>query len=273
MDSLHRTSLKSGGIGYKLKKSIATAGLVLGLVSVFVTSSSYAGTVLVSEQQDIIRPGFKLQDAPPPHIILFRPDITISEQSAGGVEQPNVDWTNNARASMNLSLQNFFQQRGAKLSIMPELKGEEVTVMSDYRSLFLTLLNISINHQMTPDDRLPNKEHALDWTLGPGAAKLATLGGLQGADYGLFFLTNDSFLSRSAERAALLSGIFGQEETSSTHIGYAALVDLKTGDLLWLNTDVAMEGDIRTEKGAVLRVSELMQGLYPPPPAPVKKRK
>ncbi len=34
------------------------------------------------------------------------------------------------------------------------------------------------------------------------------------------------------------------------HIGYAGLVDLKTGDVIWFNADPQMGGDVRTEEGA-----------------------
>jgi hypothetical protein len=46
---------------------------------------------------------------------------------------------------------------------------------------------------------------------------------------------------------------------SGEHVGYAGLVDLKTGDLLWLNADAAMGGDVRELEGSQKRVSQLLE--------------
>jgi hypothetical protein len=43
------------------------------------------------------------------------------------------------------------------------------------------------------------------------------------------------------------------------HKGYAGLVDLHTGDLLWLNADVEMGGDVRDAEGAKKRVGQLLK--------------
>mgnify|MGYP001329021763 CR=1 FL=1 len=46
---------------------------------------------------------------------------------------------------------------------------------------------------------------------------------------------------------------------SGEHRGYVGLVDLKTGDLLWLNADGAMGGDVRKEDGSDKRVRQLLE--------------
>ena len=46
---------------------------------------------------------------------------------------------------------------------------------------------------------------------------------------------------------------------SGEHKGGAGLVDLKTGDLLWLNADFAMGGDVRDVEGAEKRVGQLLE--------------
>ena len=51
----------------------------------------------------------------------------------------------------------------------------------------------------------------------------------------------------------------GAGVTSGEHHGFAGLVDLKTGDLLWLNADFAMGGDVRKPDGAQKRVSQLLE--------------
>jgi hypothetical protein len=46
---------------------------------------------------------------------------------------------------------------------------------------------------------------------------------------------------------------------SGEHKGFAGLVDLRTGDLVWLNADLAMGGDVRTPEGAQKRVAQLLE--------------
>jgi hypothetical protein len=46
---------------------------------------------------------------------------------------------------------------------------------------------------------------------------------------------------------------------SGEHIGYAGLVDLRTGDLLWLNADGAMGGDVRDKEGSEKRARQLLE--------------
>lgn len=47
--------------------------------------------------------------------------------------------------------------------------------------------------------------------------------------------------------------------TSGEHKGYAGLVDLKTGDILWLNADGQMGGDVRDQEGSQKRVRQLLE--------------
>ena len=46
---------------------------------------------------------------------------------------------------------------------------------------------------------------------------------------------------------------------SGKHIGYAGLVDLKTGNVLWLNADGQMGGDVRNADGMEKRVRQLLE--------------
>jgi hypothetical protein len=56
----------------------------------------------------------------------------------------------------------------------------------------------------------------------------------------------------------LLGGVW---VTSGVHKGYAGLIDVKTGELVWLNADYQMGGDVRTPEGAVKRVGQLLEGF------------
>jgi hypothetical protein len=191
-------------------------------------------------------------------VVLFRPDVSVGEQSTGGLDQPNAGWTEQARDQLTAALGKAQAERNIELKLMPELAGENAKLMSDYRKLFKIVADSVIKHRLFALDPLPTKEEKFDWTLGEGASRLGALGG---GDYGLFFYTLDSYESGSRKMARLLASQMGAEQPNETNMGYAGLVDLKTGDLVWINVDVKMAGDVRTLEGASLRITELLDGF------------
>lgn len=59
----------------------------------------------------------------------------------------------------------------------------------------------------------------------------------------------------------LVGMVAGVGVTSGVHLGSAGLIDLKTGELVWLNADKQMGGDVRAPEGAEKRVAQLLEGF------------
>jgi len=113
----------------------------------------------------------------------------------------------------------------------------------------------------------PAKHYKLDWTLGPETARLRDV---TGADYAMFVYTHDSYGDAGRKVAQLLmAGLFGAYMPAGVHIGYAGLVDLHNGDIVWFNTDLAMGGDPRDSDGAQKRVGQLLEGFPEHNPSPL----
>jgi uncharacterized protein (AIM24 family) len=51
------------------------------------------------------------------------------------------------------------------------------------------------------------------------------------------------------------------------------MVDLKTGDMVWMNVDVQLTGDVRDTEGARVRVEQLLRTFPAQRPDPVVKLK
>src|SRR3546814_4805041 len=79
------------------------------------------------------------------------------------------------------------------------------------------------------------------------------------ANYALFIYNKDAYGSTGRKLLQFTAALGGVSVKSGEHAGYAGLVDLKTGDLLWLNADGAMGGDVREVDGAEKRVSQLLE--------------
>lgn len=211
-----------------------------------------------SSEGSATKPGFAFPADRPARILLFRPNVRVGTQTTAGMNEPSVEWTDAARANITSALSTAQLARGNVVTLVAEPAGEEARLMADYRALFRTVANAAIEHRLFPGARLPTKKAAFDWTLGPGIARLAAAGG---GDYGLFLYTYDSYGSTGRKAAQVVGLLMGVGMTAGVHIGYAGLVDLSTGELVWLNADVAMGGDVREAEGATKRVAQLLQGF------------
>ncbi|AJP74462.1 hypothetical protein [Sphingomonas hengshuiensis] len=200
--------------------------------------------------------GFAFPASGDVRIVVFRPDVAVGSQSTAGLNEPNAEWTATAREHLGTALIKSQQASANTIVAMPDLEGEQGQVLADYRALFKTVANTVVYGRLFAGNRLPTKRADFRWTLGEGASRLREIGG---ADYGLFFYTYDSYGSAGRKTAQIFAAMLGVGLTAGVHIGYAGLVDLRTGELVWINADLKMGGDVRDPDGAAKRVSQLME--------------
>ena len=210
----------------------------------------------IPKEKSATKEGFVLPAKGDVKILVFRPDVYVAEQTTAGLDQPNADWTNAARSLLADALKQAQTEQGNILKQMPPLSDTQAALMNEYSLLFKVIADSAVTHRLFPGDRLPTKKGKSDWTLGTGAAQLGANGG---GDYGLFIYTYDSYGSSGRKTAQVVAALMGVGVSSGVHIGYAGLVDLKTGDLVWMNADISMGGDIRTSEGAAKRVQQLLE--------------
>lgn len=206
-------------------------------------------------------------------IMLMRPSVKVGEQSTGGMFEPNADWTLQSKDNLSKAIAVIQNQLGNSVVAYGESVGGDTALLSEYQSLFSTVASSVIEFQFFPGNRLPTKKRAnsFEWTLGSDIQKLP---GLETVDYVLFITTEDHFGSTGRKALQLFAALAGVGVTSGVHKGFAGLVDVKTGDLVWLNADLQMGGDVRTEDGAQKRVAQLFEGFpgRAPVPAAVASR-
>jgi len=210
----------------------------------------------LAQEKAAVKPGFSMPAGKPVRILVFRPDVKVGSQSAGGVVTPNAEWTASARKLIGDALVAAKPGGASEVVFMPELEGENAAVLADYRALFKGVALTVLQHRLFKGNRLPTKITGFEYTLGPEVSRLGELGG---GDYGLFIYTDDAFGSTGRKLLQLFAAGAGVGVQSGVHIGYAGLVDLKTGDLVWINADFRMGGDVREPDGAAKRVAQLME--------------
>lgn len=228
---------------------------------------------------DMTRAGFNFPENGEMKIVVFRPDVRVGSLGAGGVDEPNAEWTEQARENIRIKMEERAAALDANLEFIDELEGEDAELLSEYRALFEAVSGSVFQH-VTVGDKLATKnplvetrssngrvrqrrQLQLDWTLGPGAAQLKEA---TGADYAMFVFTHDAYGDggrKAAQALGMLGCIIGAcvIVNAGIHVGYAGLVELETGNIVWFNTDLSMGGDPRKLDGAEKRVRQLMEGF------------
>lgn len=220
------------------------------------------GARVAAQEKAAVKPGFVMPAEPRARILVFRPDVSVGSQSAGGVISPKADWTRDARTFLGDALVAAKPGGASEVVFMPELQGDDAVVLAEYQALFKAVAATVLEHRLFKGNRLPTKKTGFEYTLGPGVAKLGAIGA---GDYGLFITTDDAYGSTGRKLLQIFAaGVAGVGMTSGKHTGYAGLVDLKTGELVWINADFQMGGDVRDAEGATKRVRQLLEDLPQP---------
>jgi hypothetical protein len=229
-------------------------GKFISAVLLFVVSAM----PLHAQEKGAVRTGFSESALAGQKIVLFRPSVWVGEQSTGGLPEPNADWTAQSRTLLAAELQRRQADFRNAVIAEPDLVGADAVVFADHRALFGAVARAVQTYQFFKGNRLPTrKNHPFDWTLGDGTRRIAEL---TGARYGFFVSTHDEYGSFGRKMFQVLAaGLVGVGIQSGVHQGYAGLVDLQTGDLVWLNADGEMGGDVRTEEGMRKRVAQLLE--------------
>jgi hypothetical protein len=226
-----------------------------------------------AQERTAVKQGFDLTSNSGKRVLVFRPKVNVGSQSTGGMFEPNAEWTDKAKRNIEAMLREHQATLGNTVMASPDVTGEQAMLVEEYINLFDAVSQAVVNYQFFVGNRLPtkkrdNKAGVFEWSLGEGVRQLP---GADQADYGLFIYNKDAYGStgrKLLQIAALLGP--GIAVKSGEHKGAAGLVDLRTGDLLWLNADFAMGGDVRELDGAQKRVTQLLEGFPGSAPASAK---
>jgi len=222
---------------------VLIGGLVLGGCQ---TTSFYISKTLQQSDTDL-------------RVLLMPIDVELSEMSAGGVKEPNAEWTAKAEHFITEILRERMHDRG---SLFAEYRktDQDATIETQFvqlQKLHGAVGNTIIVHKYLPTFELPTKEGKFDWSLGPAVRQLRDT---YDADYGLFVFIRDSYTSGGRAVAIILAAaLFGVALQGGTQVGFASLVDLHTGDIVWFNLLARGTGDLRERLPAVETVTLLLQ--------------
>ena len=177
-------------------------------------------------------------------VLLMPPDIELYEMTMAGMLEPRADWTASALKHVAEAIKQQLKTHRDTIILYKE-PAEGTSEFKDRQQLIKLheVVGASImRHQYPGPLQLPTKAENFEWTLGQGTKKLQDE---FDAHYGLFVYMRDSYAS--AERVVLMIGMaaLGVGIPLGQQVGFASLVDLKTGDVVWFNRLFSESGDLR----------------------------
>ncbi|MFZ6644081.1 hypothetical protein ACO0LO_00055 [Undibacterium sp. TJN25] len=187
-------------------------------------------------------------------IVIMPTDIELFSLSAGGVAEPKADWTEAASRHFRAALIDKKQQLGL---LTTELGKDDADELSDVNYLHAAVAQSIALHHFGPSNlHLPTKEDKLDWSLGEAVEGIKKK---TGADYALFSWIRDSYTSSERAMAMFALALVGVGVQGGSQVGYASLVDLNTGRILWFNKLSRKSGDLRESEKAKETVGALLE--------------
>lgn len=191
-----------------------------------------------------------------PKILIMNPDVKYYLLTVGGVPQPQAEWTEAARNNFSTSLNAFAKERGVN-AITSNDSDQLTDTEISYQKLYSAVGASILTHHFG-NFKLPTKKGSFDWSLGPG---IAFLGEKYGADYALFSYYRDYQASGGRTAFAFLAAMVGVGIAAGGEGGFASLVDLRTGDIVWFNRVASGVGELREKDGARAAVDFLLKDL------------
>ena len=129
-----------------------------------------------ASQVNKVRPDLSLRKETK-RILLMPMDIELSSLNAGGLLEPNAEWTKEATQNVRKSIVDMFSQKGLSMHIVQ--KDDLKALSKDKQDLWNQLVKLHetvgytvlVNQYLKPF-RLPSKKGKFDWGLGKQASFL-----------------------------------------------------------------------------------------------------
>jgi hypothetical protein len=187
-------------------------------------------------------------------------DVELTALSASGVAEPKGDWTVAAREHLAAALREENAAHGLDLVAFEPHETDDARRDTIHQIVKLhdAVGEAILTHQYGLAARLPTKRGHFDWTLGPAVRVLKEE---YGADYALFVSLRDSYVGWGRAAYMLVAAAFTLPTLGGTQTGFASLVDLETGDVVWFNRLMRLNGDLRTAETARETARTLLSDL------------
>jgi len=214
----------------------------------------FAAAAAQAQDRKQLAPGFTARTADS-RLLILPADMELYSMSAGGVVEPRDDWTVAAQKHFAEALAAQRKTLGPRFIQMSLADADD---FSDIVTLHRAVADAISLHHKGGLLELATKGDRLDWSLGEAVQPLRER---TGADYALFTWIRDSYASNERKAAMVALALLGAISLGGEQVGYASLVDLRTGRVVWFNQLNRMSGDLRDAAPAVETVQTLLKGF------------
>lgn len=193
-------------------------------------------------------------------VVIMPTDIELFVISAGGVPEPKADWTDAATKHFKAAL---IEKKKSFGTVAVDMSEKEADQFAEVSTLHAAIAGAISAHHFGPSFlNLPTKEGKLDWSLGEPVRGIKDK---TGADYALFTWIRDSYASGERIATTILLAVVGIGlAPGGQQNGYASLVDLNTGQVVWFNRLLRGTGDLREAAKATETLNALLQDFPAP---------
>lgn len=189
-------------------------------------------------------------------LLLMPVDVELSLLTAGGIKEPNAQWTTNARRHIANSVRQIVKEHNARVVNYgsSHVQRKHVQIVKLHGAVGGAILI----HKYVQGNALPTKAGKFDWTLGKSVNRLRKQ---YNADHALFIFMRDSYASSGRKAAVFVGSLIGANVRGGSQTGFASLVNLRTGHVVWFNLLARGNGDLRTAEAARETVGSLLAGI------------
>ena len=188
-------------------------------------------------------------------ILLMPADIKYYRVTASGITEPTADLTESARTNFNNALDGFATDHELRIERDASEDNNPITV--EYDKLHAVVGNTILSHHYGVT-KLPAKHGAFDWSLGSSVKQIALRDDYR---YALFMYYRDYQASGGRIGMAVFAALLGAQLYVGHQGGFASLVDLETGNIVWFNNVPLGRGEMSDADGARRLVDQLLGGL------------
>lgn len=226
----------------------------VGRLGAFAMACAVVPAASYAQDSKNLAPGFTARPANS-KLVILPADMELFSISAGGVQEPKADWTQSAVKHFK---QGLDKRKGLLGSNVMDLAERDLDEMAEINALHGAVAQSVFLHHVLSVAKLPTKAGLLDWSLGDSVKPLKTK---TGADYALFIWVRDTYASSERKAAMVVMALLGVGLAGGSQLGYASLVDLNDGRIVWFNDLRRVSGDLREAESAQETVDALLKGF------------
>ena len=202
-------------------------------------------------------------------VVVLQPEFRVFVQSAGGMREIEPGWTEQAQNALALAVERHLRHdpRFAVAAPVEPATAEEATLLREHVELFKVIASNSSMMIRFGGKAWQEKKLQYDYTLGDG---LALYGDRSNADYA--FMIGGAQVKQTGGSVFMqlaLAGTLGVVMPGGGTYLMLALVDMRTGDIVWFNS--LEGGEVFGMTGSDLRkegtADEIIGRLFDPFPA------